>query len=344
MNSDDVVPPEWKEPIRRLHRSLREGDAKRSFDRCSVGGEGCKQPSIEAHTVPMTTLKLIADQTNKVICSSATPPTDPVSYVFQQPLATRSIRAFSVGRWSCKEHDELFKPVDSTDIDFANDYELFLTIYRVTLRATQLTLHGVERWATTVLDPVSRPTGFSEPYLGQLRNMARTSSFTAVRLLFLKTRMDKLLKEQRFDELEYRVVRWETTPVLAGAGMRFFDGPGASVSGYGSDLVIPAWIVLLPQQYGQAVVVASIRGMDRHVHELYSGIPKNRFEPSKKTRRWTKAVSNKVLENAIDIAVSVRRYEQLTMEEIDSLQGYLHARSIHDIKLWKLPNLAYMSQ
>ena len=342
MNSDDVIPAEWKEPIRNLHRSLRERDEKRSFDRCSVGAEGCKQPSIEAHSIPMAALKLIADETKTVFASYAVPPRDPVTYEFQRPLAQRSIRKFSVGRWSCEDHDRLFSRIDSTDIDLDDEFNRFLTIYRVTLRATQLGQRTVERWATTVLDPAMCPTGIPEPFLEQLRAMARDSSLTMIRLQYLKWQMDRLLKEHRFDEIDYRIARWETIPVLAGAGMRWFEGPGTGHYWGGTDAMIPAWIVLLPQQYGQVVIAASIKDMDRYVATVYRGISTDHHRLVKRSKCWTKMISDKMLENATDVAVSMKRYEKLTTQECNSVQRYLYARSVNDIRSQRLPNLAHL--
>ena len=187
MRSDHVMPEEWKRGLRNVHRSLKEIDQQRSFDRCSVGQEGCKRPSIDAHCISIASLELIADQENKVIASYAVPPRDPYSYQFSKPLAERSIRSFSVGRWSCDKHDRIFAPLDSKHIALDDKRNLFLAIYRTTLRATQLGLRTVERIAIPMLGPATQALSeVPEPYLQYMQRFATDGTLTMIRIQHLK--------------------------------------------------------------------------------------------------------------------------------------------------------------
>ena len=132
MKTEHATDDDWKTGLRSLRQVLQERDAQRAFDRCIVGGEGCKNPSIEAHSIPMACLQLIANR-NSVFASCAVPPPDPVTYHYLKPLARRSISTFSVSRWSCEGHDRLFAPVDSKNIDLQDRRNLFLLVYRTTL-------------------------------------------------------------------------------------------------------------------------------------------------------------------------------------------------------------------
>ena len=305
-----------------------------------VGDEGCKNASIEAHSIPMASLDLIAKR-NKVIASCAVPPRDPVTYHYYLPLANRSIRTFGVGRWSCKEHDRLFAPVDSKKIDFEDRRNLFLIVYRTTLRAAQLGLRTVERIATPTLDPVATvPQGVPESYLNGMRKLAVDWSLIIARLLFLKWRMDALLKAKSYEEIEYRTSTWRTEPMVAGAGMNWYEGPGNGLYWGGEDSILPEWIIVLPQEYGQAAITASIRGSKEYASKIHDSMPKVNKGLIDRGKLWTKAISNRLINRSIDIAISNARYAELDSQERQTLQDYFQARSIYGTSLNRgLPNL-----
>lgn len=332
---------DWKPGLRNLRQALQERDDQRAFDRCIVGGEVCKNPSIEAHSIPMACLELIANR-NTVVASCAVPPRDPVTYHYLKPLAKRSISTFSVGRWSCEEHDRLFAPVDSKNIDVEDAYNLFLIVYRTTLRATQLGLRTVERIVTTTLDPATpKPQGVPEPIIRRMREFAVDATKSMARTIHLKWKMDSLLKACSFDTMEYRTSSWRTEPVVAAAGMSWEDGPGKGTYWGGEDSVLPVWMIVLPQRYGQLAITASIRGYPATIHNSMPIVNKGIVERGK---LWTKVISNRLLNNSIDIAVSNTRYEKLQEVERQILHEYLQARSIFGTSRNKeLPNLFEMN-
>ena len=332
---------DWKLGLRSLRQALQERDEQRAFDRCIVGGEGCKNPSINAHSIPMACLDLIAKR-NTVVASCAVPPRDPVTYHYLEPLARRSISTFSVGRWSCEEHDRLFAPVDSKNVDLKDERNLFLMVYRTTLRATQLGLRTVERIATAILDPATtKPQGVPEAVIQRMREFAVDGTMMMVKTVHLKWKMDALLKTRSFDQLEYRTSAWRTEPMVAAAGMSWEDGPGSGTYWGEEDSILPVWVIVLPQHYGQVAITASVRGYAARVHNSMPTVSKGLV---KRGKLWTKVISNRLLNNSTDIAVTNTRFEKLQDVERRILQDYVKARSIFGTALnKKLPNLFEMN-
>ena len=123
--------------------------------------------------------------------------------------------------------------------------------------------------------------------------------------------------------------------------MRWLEGPGNDLYWGGENSSIPAWVVVLPQGYGQAVITASIRGMDNFTSKIHEGLPKTNKGLGKRSKFWTRTISNKLLDSAIDIAISTKRFERLDVRERQAVQEYLHARSMYkSARSRRLPNLA----
>ena len=335
-----AVPYEWSEGLRNLSGLMSVKDAERSFDRCSVGGESCKQPSIKAHCIPRTALNLIANEKKTVIGVDAEPPRTPGHWIESVPLGERSIRNFNVGQWACAEHDRQFSSVDSTCIDVQDDLNLFLMVYRTTTYLTQKAIRAASRLAIPMLDPAEdTPEGFLEPIRENLEEMARNMSLMAIRTLYLKWSTDKLLNRKAYDEIEYRVSMWETVPTMAATGMRWVEGPGNGVEWYGENSIIPVWLILLPQEYGQTIITASPKGIGAYLDNIHEGMRKGNRAVVKMDNNWTHLMCRKVLTNAAVVAISHDRFFQTTYAERDNLQTYLSARTLPEMSKLKLPNL-----
>ena len=335
-----AVPDELKEGLRNLSGSMSAMDAERSFDRCSVGGESCKQPSIKAHCLPRTVLNLITNDEKKVIGVDAEPPRTPGHWIEGEPLGERSISNFNVGQWACAEHDRQFSSVDSTCIDAQDDRNLFLMVYRTTTYLTQKAVRAASRLAIPILDPaVDTPEGFPEHIRGNLEEKARIMSLMAMRTMYLKWSADKLLNRKAYDEIEYRVSMWESVPTMAATGMRWVEGAGNGVEWYGEKSIIPVWLILLPQEYGQIIITASPKGMGAYLNNIHEGMRKGNRAIVKKGNNWTRLMCRKVLENAAVVAISHDRFFQTSYAERDNLQTYLFGRTLSDVSKLKLPNL-----
>ena len=335
-----AAPDELKVGMRNLSRSFSAMDAEHSFDRCSVGRESCKQPSIEAHCIPQTALNLIATDKKKVVGFDAEPPKTPGHWIEGEPLGERSISNFSVGKWACAEHDKLFSSVDSARIDVRDDRNLFLMVYRTTIYLTHKAIRAASRLAIPMLDPaVDTPEGFPEHVQRNLEKTARVISHSAMRTIYMKLSTDKLFNRKAYDEIEYRVAKWETVPTMAATGMRWIEGPGNGVEWYGENSIIPVWLILLPQEHGQTIITASPRGMDAYSGKIHAGIRKGSRSNVKKGNNWTHLICKKVLANATDVAISHDRFFQTSYDERDNLQTYLFERTRPDAQKRKLPNL-----
>lgn len=335
-----AVPDKLKVGMRNLSRSLSAMDAERSFDRCSVGREECKEPSIKAHCIPRTALNLIANDEKKVVGIDAEPPRTPGHWIEGEPLGERSISDFSVGKWACAEHDRIFSSVDSTHVDVRDDRNLFLMVYRTTIYLTYQALRNASRLAIPMLDPaVDTPEGLSENIQRNLVTMAQDASFMAMRTFYMKLSVDTLLNGEAYDEIEYRVAMWETAPTMAAAGMRWAEGPGNSIEWYGENSMIPVWLILLPQEHGQTIITASPKGMCDFSDNIHAGIRNGSRSIVKIDNNWTRLMCQKVLTNATDVAISHERFFQISSDERDNLQTYLSGRSLPDALKLELPNL-----
>ena len=132
---------------------------------------------------------------------------------------------------------------------------------------------------------------------------------------------------------------WETVPTMAATGMRWVEGPGDGTEWYGENSIVPVWLILLPQKYGQTIVTASPKGLGAYAHRIHEGIPKGERDFAQKGNNWTRLICRKILENASVMAVSHDRFLQTSYTERDNLQSYLFERNQADAPKRKLPNL-----
>ena len=328
-----------REGMKNLNRALREQDEARSFDRCSVGGEGCQQPAIKAHAVPRSALKLIA-QRNKVYATNANPPQNPLAFINQDPLSERSIEQFTVGKWACRNHDLIFNSIDSNSINLRCTRNLFLIVYRTTLRAAQLALRTVGRIAVPMVDPVvPTPKGISEDDAEKLRQFAIVGTFVVAHLFRIKAAMDRFWRKKEYHRLDYRVTTWETKPVMAGAGILWNDGPPGKLAWSGSAARLPGWLVILPQKYGQAIITACPDGFSEYAHEINGVTEGKGFRATGIENDWTSRINITALKFVSDLAIQPDVFQSLTDKQTLELQSYLASRTISTPDDWQLPNL-----
>ncbi len=329
--------------MKSLSKTLSEQDEARSFDRCSVGGARCQQSPIKAHAVPRSALKLIA-RSNKVYATNADPPQNPLAFINQDPLSERSIEKFSVGKWACGHHDRIFNPIDSNSINLRLKRNLFLIVYRTTLRVTQLALRTVGRIAFPMVNPsVPIPKGISEDYAEELRQFVINSTPVVAHLFRIKAAMDRFWRNREYYRLDYRVITWETEPVMAGAGILWNDGPPGKSAWSGSAAQLPGWLVILPQKYGQAIITACPDGFSEYAHEINGVTEGKGYRATGIDDDWTRRINITALKFVSDLAIQPDVFQSLTDQQALELQSYLASRTISTPDDWQLPNLLKVS-
>lgn len=336
------VPPELRSGLRNLGRTLSERDALKSFDRCIVGAEGCRQPAIDAHCIPSAALELIMNESKEVVGFDSTAPKNPAQWINDKHFKERSVKSFGASAWACHDHDTIFNPVDIKRIDVLNEHHLFLLVYKMVAYFTQRVLYSSERIATPALDPAFDGLAeFPDHIREGLKRTAGVMTHSAVRVLNIKWKMDKMLKEGISSEIAYRTTMWETTPNVAASGIKFLPGPSDRVEWYGGNSDIPVWIMLLPQVHGQTIITAFPAGTEKYTRTFHEGLSEVNGEVLQKGNGWTRMICGKVLFHASDVAVSHERFFQTTPHERDRLQEYICTRNIEDNRKLRrdLPNL-----
>ena len=323
-----------------LGKALDERDKNAAFDRCMVGGESCRESAIRAHCIPETALELIMNNSREVIAAHSQAPKTAMQWLHKDPLEPMPISRFNAARWSCRPHDDTFRSLDTKNLEKLTDRNLFLMVYKTTVYLTHRLLHAGERLAMPMLDPATAtPQGLSPETEEHLKKVVRTMTFTAVRICYIKWKMDKMLTNGQYSKIEYRASTWKTTPTMAAVGMTFVDGPGTLNTWYGENSLIPVWMALLPQKHGQTIITASPRGTRPYARRIHEGVSKNREEHVGGDDAWTRLMCRKVLTSATDIAVSEERFAQMDEHEQTNLQEFLLLRNAVDPSDLEFPNL-----
>ena len=324
--------------LRNLTRALRDQDEDSSFDRCNVSNYNCKQPTIDAHALPRTALKLIA-RDNKVYSNHPHPPQNPLAFVKQNPLSLRSIASCSVGRWTCKTHDQIFEPIDSTNIDLRNPRNLFLTIHRVTLRMTHLLNRTVSRYVFSIMDPETPvPEGLSEAFVDDSKDFVRSGTFNAMKLFAVQAKMQYFLSKEDYYKLDYGVFSWETEPTIAAAGISWCDGPLGKSTWSGSATLLPCWLVVLPQVYGQAIVTACPVGFRKYSLEINKVAAGMKLREGNIRNDWAEYANHVLMNTAVDLAIAPVSFESAEVRQTNALQNFLRKRSVEEAHGLHLPN------
>ena len=321
-----------------LEQSIREHEAEKAFDRCMIGENWCQNTAINAHTIPRTTLRLIKGNDNHVIGTAQTPPFNPIQYFTGAMLDSRSINDFSVGRYACHDHDSMFSDIDNRRIDLDDDLILFLIIYRITLRTLYLTLRVGNRLVMSTLDTKSdvQSYGLPKEHLQGIQHAARAFGEPAARSLNIKTEMDRNLSTRDFGQFEFRATRWKTIPSLAACGMNFHEYPNPI---NGETEWSPEWIIILPQDYGQALITATLKGASRIGTDIHQGMPNTDREIQKRGNNWKRMMSQRMLTRAVDIAISPQIYSKFAVAQRRIFEEYVRTRTRENVNHRKLPNL-----
>ena len=325
--------------MRNLTRALREQDEAGAFDRCIVAGESCQEPVIKAHGIPRAVLRLIA-RDKKIVGNSSNPPQSPKAYVSQPVLSLRSVEQFGAGRWACESHDRLFEPIDSVDIDLDCKRNLFLVVYRTTLRATQLAMRTVGRIVFPLVDPATpEPQGVDPELARSMKEFAENATPQVISLWAVKLAMDRQLGEGDYDQLDYEIGRVNTTPSVASAGVLFYDGPRIRRMGTGGRQQVPGWYVVLPQKHGHSIVAACPRGFRRFVEPMTFARRGGTRRPWRRQKSGTSYATKLAFKTALDLAVSPGAFEAFRAEEVAALQAYMAQRSVTEPDDWPLPEV-----
>ena len=331
---------ESKRAKRSLGEALGERDKNAGFDRCMVGGESCGESAIRAHCIPETVLELIMNGSREVVAAHSQPPKTAVQWLHEYPLKTMSISRFNAARWACRPHDDTFRSLDTKRLEALTDSNLFLMVYKITVYLTHRLLHTGERLATPILDPdTATPERLSQRSEEYLKEIVRIMTFSAVRVCWTKWAMDKFLRNEEYDKLEYRASYWKTTPTMAAVGMKLVEGPGTIGTWYGQNSLNPVWMALLPQEYGQLMITASPRGAGPYARNIHEGVSKNREEYVGGDDAWTRLMCHKVLTSATDVAISEERIQQLNGHGRDRLREFLLLRNVADARQLEYPNV-----
>lgn len=332
-NQDGLIPA-----LGRLEKSMREIDSKKAFDRCMVGESWCEATPISAHAIPKAVLRLISDPSNHVIGTAQIPPMNPIVYYTQPMIATRSINEVSVGNYACHAHDAMFNPIDDRDIDLEEDEHLFLVIYRFTLRTLYLLLRVGERLVMTTLDPRTDIDKFNLPDqdLAGIQDVARTIGDASARAFVLKNDLEQMRIAGNLSKLEFRATQWATKPSLAACGMKFHEYPNPLT---GEPEWSPEWIVILPQDYGQALISATLKGVSRIGTDIHHGMPKPDRGMHERGNNWRRLMSQRILARAVDIAMSHEIYSKFTVDQRTRIEEFMRTRTRANVNPRKLPNM-----
>lgn len=330
---DELIPA-----LGRLEKSMREIDAKKSFDRCMVGERWCGTSPISAHAIPKAVLRLISDPSNHVIGTAQFPPMNPIVYQTQPMIATRSINDFSVGNYACHAHDAMFSAIDDRDIDLEEDELLFLIIYRITLRSMYFLLRVGERLVMTTLNPVGDIEKYKLPDqdLASIRDAANTIGEAAAKAFAVKNDLEQIRIASDFSNLDLRATRWATTPSLAAGGMNFHEYPNPVTGETGWS---PEWVVILPQDYGQALISATLKGASRIGTDIHQGMSESDRGIQERGNNWRRLMSQRILARAVDIAMSPQFYSTINIGQRKRMEEYMRTRTRNNVNSRKLPNI-----
>ena len=98
---------------------------------CLVSVSDCEGKVVKGHLIPMAWLRVIA-QDNKVM-AFAKSPIDVLRYdgkEFLIPVTKEESKQTLIRRFSCEKHEQIFFPIDTTDLDITDNKNLNLLLYR----------------------------------------------------------------------------------------------------------------------------------------------------------------------------------------------------------------------
>ena len=110
-----------------------------------------------------------------------------MQWLNEEPLKPMHIGKFNAGRWSCRQHDNIFSSLDTKRLEPLTERSRFLLIYKISVYLSQRVLHGGDRLVNSFLDPATQiPRGLSDESREYLKEVARVMSYSAMRILRIK--------------------------------------------------------------------------------------------------------------------------------------------------------------
>lgn len=307
-----------KEWLKLLAAEIEKIDHQNDFNKCYVGNE-CQNSSINAHAISRTALEIISDDRKKIIASPNYPFVNPIAHYMAKILDYRSDKNFSVGNFSCSEHDKIFTDIDRRNIDLSNSKNLFLIIYRSTLRAMQLALRNGYRFSMAVLDGKKYwMSKANDDEIDKIEKACRELSIASVGTFVSYSKISGMMRRREFDKIDYRVLVLETSPTVASIGMfpSFESGSDSQ----------PCWVISLPQTEKQVIMTATLKSENISYNELNFGMPKGVATWKNIDSDHLRILSEKVFSTAFDLAISPQKYEKFSNDEKQRIQEYLKAR------------------
>lgn len=307
-----------KEWLKLLAAEIEKIDHQKDFNKCYVSNE-CQNSSINAHAISRAALEIISDDHKKIIASPNYPFVHPISHYKAKILDYRSDKYFSVGNFSCSEHDKIFANIDNRNIDLSNSENLFLIIYRSTLRSMQLALRNGYRFSMAVLD--GKKNWMSKASDDEIKKIEKTGqelSFASIWTFASYVKISEMMRNREFDKIDYRVLILKTSPTVASIGMFQSSEPESDNK--------PCWVISLPQTGMQVIITATFKSKNGDCDKLNFGMPKGVTIWEYVDSGYLRVLSEKIFSTALDLAISPQKYEKFSNYEKQRIEVYLKTR------------------
>lgn len=186
---------------------------KSSLDLCLFPGQVCARRAIRAHSVQNSTvLEMLSRDGHVVMLMSKLSITqdEPVSYSFE--LVGRNRATTFTGL--CSEHDaELFRPIDTEEIDTNNSLQLFLLSYRSLLREAHASLKAA-------LDTqLAFQQGVEKELFPKDESFADDWMIAACLVEIVKQEYENAALKKEYHRIEHCVFHLDVEPCLAVSSM-----------------------------------------------------------------------------------------------------------------------------
>ena len=330
----------WLDKLQERHRSVFNGVCMASIRPADEHqADPCEGPIGNRHAIAKRHLRLIADadsllRANKEVGSFA---------VWSQQydnLQLVLIGRFSAGRWSCQKHDQRFQGIDAQRIDLSEPENLFKAIYRVVLRHNHLMM---ARWNALFLETETeegwnrfKETAFNVPVSDDEAANAASEWRQVAQAVMAKMRvLETRLARSDWNSLDYRALLLASDPTVAGWGcltMKFDlsalhpDDPRT----HWNDHVDLGYIIVIPQQDGQAIITAcepDTRFRVPEIVRIHNYIPQraNPNEPHRADEHLRGRISRK-LWNLNELGMRESLYQSWSATQQREVQLWMKSR------------------
>lgn len=301
-----------KEWLKLLTDEIEKIDHQGYFNKCYVDSE-CQNSSINAHAISRTALKIISDDSEKIIASPNNPTIGPIAYYKSKMLTYKRVKNFSAGNFSCSEHDKIFANIDSRDIDLSNPENLFIIVYRSTLRAMQLGLrHGYRLSMAALNGKKYWMSKVNNDEIDKIKKTYQELSLGSILTFNSYLKISEMMRNREFDKIDYRVLALETFPTVASIGMFHSFDPESDSK--------PCWVISLPQTGMQVIITATLKSEINNCNKLNYGMPKNVTIWKNVDSDYLRILSEKIFSTALDLAISPQKYERFSNDENKELK------------------------